>query len=375
MPRKKKSKKIKNTIISLVSLVVVCAIAVGVYYVYETYIKKPKPEEPPVELPTTLGEANVASTLSWNKEFNIFSTSVFYQYDENSINSYYKNIDFEAETDDLFSSLQTLLETNQLKVNYTGTNSTLSMSKTWANYCLTDRDYNVDNLTKEEVETGKWKMDGASLDILYRKDNLIFDEDKNGTEMQIDREHILPKSYGFNADGDGYQNYFAGCDLHNLRVSDHGGNSTAHNNRLYDDLNPSDSNVLSLDDPDGKSTSYYDKDKGLFMPPDEDKGEIARAIFYMATRYHNYEEKDALGNASPAIVLKSDVTYMGAKTISPEQTKDSPAEFGILSTLLERNQLDPVSENEMTRNNLVYNLQGNRNPFIDFPNLANILFA
>ena len=66
---------------------------------------------------------------------------------------------------------------------------------------------------------------------------------------------------------------------------------------------------------------------------------------------------------------------MGAKTISPEQTKDSPAEFGILSTLLERNQLDPVSENEMTRNNLVYNLQGNRNPFVDFPNLANILFA
>ena len=92
MPRKKKSKKIKNTIISLVSLVVVCAIAVGVYYVYEAYIKKPEPEEPPVELPTTLGEANVASTLSWNEEFNISSTSVFYQYDENSINSYYKNI-------------------------------------------------------------------------------------------------------------------------------------------------------------------------------------------------------------------------------------------------------------------------------------------
>ena len=58
----------------------------------------------------------------------------------------------------------------------------------------------------------------------------------------------------------------------------------------------------------------------------------------------------------------------------PSDTKDTPAEFGILSTLKKWNEEDPVDEFEMTRNNLVYNLQNNRNPFVDYPSLVNLLF-
>jgi endonuclease I len=37
------------------------------------------------------------------------------------------------------------------------------------------------------------------------------------------------------------------------------------------------------------------------------------------------------------------------------------------------NELDPVDENEKERNEQIYYAQGNRNPFIDFPNLANYI--
>ena len=48
----------------------------------------------------------------------------------------------------------------------------------------------------------------------------------------------------------------------------------------------------------------------------------------------------------------------------------------MLSTLLEWHRLDPVSDYEIHRNNLIYNnYQHNRNPFIDFPSWADIAFG
>lgn len=93
---------------------------------------------------------------------------------------------------------------------------------------------------------------------------------------------------------------------------------------------------------------------------------MARAIFYMAVRYSKYEEN------SPWLKLVENPTEVNCTTA---ETKDKPAEFGVLSTLLAWNKEDPVSEFELGRNNFVYNVQGNRNPFIDYPELADILFA
>ena len=43
--------------------------------------------------------------------------------------------------------------------------------------------------------------------------------------------------------------------------------------------------------------------------------------------------------------------------------------------LLEWNRLDPVDEWEMERNNETAKIQGNRNPFIDHPELADIIWG
>lgn len=80
------------------------------------------------------------------------------------------------------------------------------------------------------------------------------------------------------------------------------------------------------------------------------KGDVARMMFYMATRY----EGDATGE--PDLEL---VDYISGFTSEPI--------FGKLSTLIEWHTNDPVDDFERNRNEVIYSYQGNRNPFIDHP--------
>ncbi len=111
----------------------------------------------------------------------------------------------------------------------------------------------------------------------------------------------------------------------------------------------------------------------VFEPPDQDKGDIARALFYMAARYSSFTS----ASADPWLELSDDVTSIENQgTLSSADTKSKPGYYGVLSTLLEWHHLDPVSDYEIHRNNLIYNnYQSNRNPFIDFPSWADIAFG
>ena len=83
-----------------------------------------------------------------------------------------------------------------------------------------------------------------------------------------------------------------------------------------------------------------------YEPVDEFKGDIARSFFYMATRYM-FEDG-------------------GFQAESP-MTYKSQLQPWALNMLLEWHQLDPVSQKEIDRNNAIYAVQKNRNPFIDHP--------
>jgi hypothetical protein len=81
------------------------------------------------------------------------------------------------------------------------------------------------------------------------------------------------------------------------------------------------------------------------------RGDVARAIFFMAIRYSTLN----VVNGDPA--------------------STPTGQIGDLATLLSWNTLDPADDFEMNRNNVVYNWQMNRNPFIDYPALVNYVFG
>lgn len=162
----------------------------------------------------------------------------------------------------------------------------------------------------------------------------------------MNREHSLPKSWW-----GGDQNV-AYTDLNHLYPSDADANGAKSNYPLGE--------VQSITYDNGVSKvgyAYQGQGGGaskVFEPADEYKGDFARTYFYMATCYQDYSWK---------------YTYMMQNGTYP--TLKSWA----VELLLDWSRQDPVSQKEIDRNEAVYQIQGNRNPFIDFPELAEYIWG
>ncbi|RRO17199.1 endonuclease [Flavobacteriaceae bacterium 14752] len=116
----------------------------------------------------------------------------------------------------------------------------------------------------------------------------------------------------------------ANSDAHGLRAADAGENSSRGNQHYGQYIGPP-SNTGSF------------------------KGDVARGVFFLAIRYNDLD----VVNGFPSVT----------------------GELGDLATLLNWHQQDPPDDFEMNRNNVIYNWQKNRNPFIDFPNLVDFIWG
>lgn len=153
------------------------------------------------------------------------------------------------------------------------------------------------------------------------------------------REHVWPQSLGnFNT------NMGPGTDVHNLKPC----NISLNSSRSNDEYDNGGSPVSGAPD------TYSDSDS--WEPREAVKGDLARIIFYMATRYNG----DV--NGEPSLTL-----YRG--------TNGTAGKFGNLDTLLKWHKNDPVSSFERNRNNVIYSYQNNRNPFIDSPQFAQCIWT
>ena len=94
----------------------------------------------------------------------------------------------------------------------------------------------------------------------------------------------------------------------------------------------------------------------VFEPDDQYKGDFARSFFYMAARYRN----NILNSGNGSKMYTSNPTNLTAYS---------------LSFLLEWHRNDPVSQKEIDRNQAIYGIQHNRNPFIDYPELAEYIWG
>ncbi len=117
-------------------------------------------------------------------------------------------------------------------------------------------------------------------------------------------------------------------DAHHIRAVD-GQENTIRNNRNYG---------VDYNGPTGSTTNSW-------------KGDVARALFYMGVRYNALNVVN--GNPADTVV----------------------GQIGDLAILLQWNQLDPADDFEMNRNNFIYTWQVNRNPFIDYPSLADYIYG
>nr|WP_319398487.1 endonuclease [uncultured Carboxylicivirga sp.] len=97
-------------------------------------------------------------------------------------------------------------------------------------------------------------------------------------------------------------------------------------------------------------TGCYKGTEYTFEPRDAVKGDVARAILYMATRYEGE-------NGEPDLKLTEEVF----------SNTDKQPVHGIKSVLLRWNEEDPVDDFERHHNDVVYSYQHNRNPFVDHP--------
>ena len=119
------------------------------------------------------------------------------------------------------------------------------------------------------------------------------------------------------------------ADLHHLFPSDMKANSTRNNHPFAEVTGKETHDECS----DSKIGYEAQTDLKSFEPPTEHKGNVARAMYYFSTRY------------------KMSIDSMQA------------------SYLKKWNQEDPVDAEEISRNDRIMEIQGNRNPFIDFPDL------
>ena len=180
-----------------------------------------------------------------------------------------------------------------------------------------------------------------NLILIYGGESVL----KTSWDTVWNREHCWPQSFGAEF---GY----AQSDLFHLRPC-RGNVNSDRNNDVYGNVTTSTG---------AKTAPACREVEGIvWEPPDSEKGQIARGILYMAVRY----EGDSLDKGTANLELidgASDAT-------------SAAQQFGQLTDLLSWNRLYPPSEKEKWINDQIYTkYQFNRNPFIDNPDYAEMVF-
>ena len=351
----------------------------------------------------TLGSLSLAGLAGINsfknavKESKAYSVSslptTIYLNDSTSseIRNYYSGLNALSNSEktgtNLLKNLKPILKNGQKYYAYDG-------GSLWALYEISDRDWDLspadhiiygtynpstNTITDYQYGTGNsTPKNDPYVHSLYTNRNVTNEAkawgDHTQTNWGINQEHVWPKSQGFEAEGAGGAR---GDPMHLL--SGNGYANNIHSNYFYGYVDKEQSYTDC-----GSKYSYLggnlrgvSKTIGsgtVFEPQDSDKGDIARAIFYMVARY-NYlsgSDEDGISTDNPNLQLVQD-SYMSASYTS---STTNPGKMGIISDLLEWNRLDKPDEYEIHRNNLLYkNFTNNRNPFIDFPEWADYIWG
>lgn len=208
-----------------------------------------------------------------------------------------------------------------------------SYKQLWTDFLQTDR-----------------RSDGSVWDMYSSTTVFAFQDDQCGNYHEegdcYNREHSMPKSW-FN---DAYPMY---TDLFHLYPTDGKVNGMRSNypfGETKGERYKSEGGFSKL----GNCT-YPGYTGVVFEPNDEYKGDFARTYFYMVTAY-----EDRVSGWDSDMLNRTAYPAFAAWAVE---------------MLLEWSREDPVSQKEVDRNNAVYRIQGNRNPFIDLRGLEEYVWG
>ena len=202
--------------------------------------------------------------------------------------------------------------------------------------------------------SGFWQTDQMeNMQVRDRYSNIVryLNPDMSAvSNMNI--EHIWANSWWGHLKNNAY------CDLFNLYPADATANGRKSNNPIgvVDGTVAYTNGVTKV----GKSSSYRaDSLITAWEPADEWKGDFARTYFYMATCYSH--------------MTSLWTTTEGLLTVDP----NSPLLMRpwVYNLMLEWAEADPLDEIEQQRCDAIYEIQGNRNPFVDYPELCQYIWG
>lgn len=260
--------------------------------------------------------------------------------------AYYKGVDFTKRGDALQKELHDLVERTHNPLSYT--------PGIWDASVITDEDPdNSDNvLLIYGWPEGQEKGDITKLRSFPKKERFTNEYERH---KKWEREHVFAKSLATPKLITSNSKFYvpekieeniaeiSGHDAHNLRPINGQWNSDRGNTKFAEG--------------NGKSGNQ----NGGWFPGEEWKGDVARMMMYMYVRYGDQCAPNKVGIGSPVVDLETGKRDM-------------------LKIFMKWNAEDPVSEIERRRNEHHgnannYSSQGNRNPFIDNPHLANLIWG
>ncbi|PAJ75300.1 hypothetical protein CJF42_05940 [Pseudoalteromonas sp. NBT06-2] len=222
--------------------------------------------------------------------------------------------------------------------------------------------------TWDILETADQDPSNASNVItIYRNASYL---KEHGGNSFYNREHTWPKSYGFPDDNSSNSPY---TDAHHLFIADSGYNSSRSNKPYANcDSNCDEKVTKSNNDRGGINSNWTggSYSTGSWETWDARKGDVARALMYMAIRYEGGVHNET-GASEPDLILTDDRNLISASNTG---SNESIAYMGLKSTLIQWHKGDPVDDFEKRHTDAVYAHQGNRNPFVDHPEYVACVF-
>ena len=343
---------------------------------------------------TSHKEKEVKTVHGYNAA-NLPTTIDLNDYTDSEVRDYYSDLEELSESErkgtNLLKNLKSILKNGQKYYSYE------NGSSIWKMYEITDRDwdkspasstvYGTYNSTTNKITGYTYgtsltnTKNNPYLHAIYINRNVDNQvrawDDHQQTQWGINREHLWPKAEGFDSEGAGG----ARGDPRHL-VAANGYANNIHSNNFYGYVNTASSytdcgtkysnlkgNLLGRSKTLGGTNSVLE-------PQDSDKGDIARAIFYMVARY-NYlsgSDSDGISTDNPNLTLSQNLSDWSSSGYTSSTTRQG--KLGVLTDLLAWHHADPVDDYEIHRNNLLHkNFTNNRNPFVDFPEWVDYIWG